>query len=115
MRTFTFVDMRSAKKRLWIEILLHLAFWAGVFYVLTSLNSSHIHRLFKAPRFTIARDQIEEKSISVYVYIILVYLAALFYGNIFFVFPKVIRYKKGIARLAICAGWFAMGFGANYL
>ena len=25
-----------------------------------------------------------------------------------------IRYKSGIARLAICAGWFTMVFGANY-
>ena len=52
--------------------------------------------------------------ISAYVYIILVFLAVLFYGNIFWVFPKVIRYKKGIVRLAICAGWFTMVFGANY-
>jgi two-component system, LytTR family, sensor kinase len=105
--------MRSAKKRRWIEILLHLIFWAGVFYVLTSLNSSHIHVLFRARPF--ARYQDQEKPISAYVYIILVYLAALFYGNIFLIFPKVIRYKKGIVRLAICAGWFTMIFGANYL
>jgi two-component system LytT family sensor kinase len=108
--------MLPANKRLWIEILLHLLFWAGVFYVLTSLNSSHIHVLIKARPFTrFARDQNEETSISAYVYIILVYLAALFYGNIFLVFPRVIRYKKGILRLAICAGWFTMVFGANYV
>ena len=105
----------AAKKRLWIEIVLHLVFWAGVFYVLTSLNSSHIHRLFRAPHVSFARDQNEETSISAYVYIILVFLAALFYGNIFLIFPKVIRYKKGILRLAICAGWFTMVFGANYV
>ena len=35
--------------------------------------------------------------ISAYVYIILVFLAVLFYGNIFWVFPKVIRNKKGIS------------------
>jgi two-component system, LytTR family, sensor kinase len=107
--------MLPAKKRLWIEILLHLLFWTGVFYVLTSLNSSHIHRLFSAPHVSFARDQNEETSISAYVYMILVYLAALFYGNIFLVFPRVIRYKKGILRLAICAGWFTMVFGANYV
>jgi hypothetical protein len=105
--------MLRTNKRLWIEVLLHLLFWAGVFYVLTSLNSSHIHVLFKARSF--ARYQDQEKPISAYVYIILVYLAALFYGNIFLIFPKVIRYKRGILRLAICAGWFTMVFGANYL
>jgi two-component system, LytTR family, sensor kinase len=87
-------------------------FWAGVFYVLTSLNSSHIHISAKARPF--ARFQDQEKPISAYVYIILVFLAALFYGNIFWVFPKVIRYKKNIVRLAVCAGWFTMVFGANY-
>ncbi|HXL73612.1 MAG TPA: histidine kinase, partial [bacterium] len=105
----------AAKKRLRIEIVLHLVFWAGVFYVLTSLNSSHIHVLFKARSFArFAGDQYEEKPVSAYVYIILVFLAALFYGNIFWVFPKVIRYKKGIVRLALGAGWLAMVFGANY-
>src|SRR5580692_213929 len=107
--------MLPAKKRLWIEILLHLLFWTGVFYVLTSLNSSHIHRLLRAPRADITRDLNEKTSILAFVYIILVYLAALFYGNIFLVFPRVIRYKKGILRLAICAGWFTMVFSANYV
>jgi len=102
----------AAKKRLWIEILLHLVFWAGIFYVLTSLNSSHIHVVFKDRTF--AGDQYVERPISAYVYIILVFLAALFYGNIFWVFPKMIRYKKGLFRLAIGAGWLAMVFGANY-
>jgi two-component system LytT family sensor kinase len=104
--------MLQAKKRIWIEILLHGVFWTGVFYVLTSLNSSHIHVWAKMPHIT--RDQYEETPISPYVYIILVFLAALFYGNVFWVFKKVIRYKSGIARLAICAGWFTMVFGANY-
>ena len=104
--------MLPAKKRLWIEISLHLVFWAGVFYVLTSLNSTHIH-VWTKTRFFV-RDQYEVNSISAYVYIILFFLAALFYGNVFWVFRKVIRNKNGIVRLAICAGWFAMVFGANY-
>ena len=104
--------MLPAKKRLWIEILLHLVFWAGVFYVLTSLNSSHIHVLARTRFFV--RDRDEEKPISAYVYIILVFLAALFYGNISWVFRKVIRYKNGMVRLAICAGWLTMVFTANY-
>jgi two-component system LytT family sensor kinase len=101
-----------AKKRLWIEILLHLVFWTGVLYVLTSLNSSHIHIYHKGPLFF--RDTYEDKPVAPYVYVILAFLATLFYGNIFWVFRKVIRYKKGIVRLAICAVWFIMIFGANY-
>jgi hypothetical protein len=60
------------------------------------------------------RDTYDEKPIAAYVYIILVFLAALFYGNIFWVFRKVIRFKNSIVRLAICAGWFIVVFGTNY-
>jgi two-component system LytT family sensor kinase len=105
--------MQPAKKRIWVEISLHLIFWAGVLYVLTSLNSSHIHIWIREPHIT--SDQERETTISPYVYIILAYLAALFYGNVFLVFPKVIRYKSGILRVAICAGWLALVFAANYL
>jgi two-component system LytT family sensor kinase len=107
---YLYVYMITLKKRDWIEIVLHLAFWAGVFYTLTSLNRSHIHTL-KTPSFT--SDQYEDP-ISSYVYLILLFLAVLFYGNIFWVFRKVIRYKNVIVRLAICAGWFTLIFGANY-
>ncbi|MBS1606767.1 MAG: sensor histidine kinase [Bacteroidetes bacterium] len=102
----------QATKRLWIETLLHLVFWAGVLYVLTSLNSSHIHIYHKGPLFF--RDTYEDKPVAPYVYVILAFLTLLFYGNIFWVFRKLIRYKKGIVRLAIGAGWFIMIFSANY-
>src|SRR5690242_3358255 len=107
--------MHSAKKRLWIEILLHLLFWAGAFYVLTSLDNSHIQIHARRPGPHIARDHVDEAGVSTYVYIILLFLVLLFYGNVFWVFRKVIRCKRGIVRLAICTGWFAMVFGVNYL
>ncbi|MCR8556385.1 sensor histidine kinase [Mucilaginibacter sp. BJC16-A38] len=104
--------MHSAKKRLRIEILLHLLFWAGVFYTLTSLNNSHIHVWAKTRH--VVSDQYSDTSISSYVYLILIFLAVLFYGNVFWVFRKAIRYKNILVRLAICAGWFLLVFGANY-
>jgi hypothetical protein len=112
--------MIREKKRLWIEIVLHLLFWAGVFYVLTSLNARNIHVMGRAsggaPRKGpgMFAEPIKENTVSLYVYIIQFFLAALFYSNIFWVFPKVIRFKKGIVRLALCAGWFTILFGANY-
>jgi len=107
--------MLAAQKRLWIEILLHLLFWAGIFYVLaSSLDNSHIQIYARRPGPHIASDHADE-AVSAYVYIILLSLALLFYGNVFWVFRKVIRYKRDAIRLAICAGWFAMVFGANYL
>jgi len=104
--------MIQAKKKRWIEIVLHLVFWAGVFYVLTSLDRSHIHVWAKSAH--IVRDQVLESAISSYIYIILIFLVALFYGNAFWVFPKVIRYKKSIARVIICLIWFTTIFGSNY-
>jgi two-component system, LytTR family, sensor kinase len=104
------------KKRLCIELVLHLLFWAGVFYVLTSLNARNIHVMGrgsgKGPG--VFAEPVKEKTVSLYVYIILIFLAALFYSNIFWVFPKVMRFKPGIVRLALCTGWFAMVIGANY-
>lgn len=102
--------MIKIRKKDWIEIVLHLAFWAGVFYILTSLSRSHIHAL-KTP--LVVSDQYKDP-ISTYVYLILIFLAVFFYGNIFWVFRKVIRYKSVIVRMAICAAWFVLVFGANY-
>jgi two-component system, LytTR family, sensor kinase len=103
--------MLSGQKKL-LEIMLHLVFWGGVFLVLTSLNSSHIHVWAKTRH--VVHDQYEDTSISSYVYVILVFLAVLFYGNIFWIFRKAIQYKNVIVRLLICAGWFLVVFGANY-
>jgi hypothetical protein len=61
------------------------------------------------------RDGYDDRPISAYVYIIFLFLAALFYGNVLWVFPKVIRNKNSVVRLIICAAWFTMLFGANYL
>jgi len=105
--------MHSSIKRI-LEVILHLLFWVGVFYVLTSLNSSHIHMRLKT-HFSVYRDQFEDQSISSYVYVILGFLVILFYGNIFWVLKKAIRYKNGLLRLAIGGGWFMVVFGANYL
>lgn len=103
--------MKTFKKKDWIEIVLHLAFWAGVFYILTSLSRPHI-RMLRIP--SVISDQ-HEDSVSLYVYLILFFLVLLFYGNVFWVFRKAIRYKNGIVRLAICAVWFISVFAGNYL
>lgn len=60
------------------------------------------------------QDRYEDHSISLYVYFILLFLALLFYGNVFWVFKKAARYKNSLARVAICLAWFALVFGANY-
>ena len=64
---------------------------------------------------TVFVDQYEKTSISPYMLFTLGLLATLFYGNIFWVFKRIIRYKNGMVRVAISAGWFILIFAANYL
>ena len=106
--------MLRAKKTLWIEVPLHLLFWAGVFYALTSLNSSHIHVLVKSPDIMWG-NQYEKREVSVYIYLTLFFLIVLFYGNVFLVLRKTARYPSNFYKLVICAAWFILIFGTNYL
>lgn len=80
--------------------------------MLTSLNNSHM--IIQHGAGIAMPDRHADTSVSSYVYVILVSLAVLFYGNIFWVFRKAIRYKSTMARLALCTGWFMVVFGANY-
>jgi hypothetical protein len=110
--------MLPVKKRLLLEIFLHLVFWTAVFYVLTSLDSSHIRVWAKAGlngKGVAMRDGYNDQPMASYVYVLLVFLAALFYGNVFWVFRKAIRNRNSILRLAACAAWLLLVFGANYL
>ena len=108
--------MLPAKKRLLIEIFLHLVFWAGVFFVLTSLDSSHIRVAVKVgPTQAMMRDGYDDKPIAAYVYVLMVFLAALFYGNVFWVFRKAIQNRNSLLRLTVCTAWLLTVSGANYL
>ena len=110
----TFVLMLAVKKKFWIEILLHLVFWAGVLYVLTSLERPHIQVGKIPPLGGVLRGEYVTQPPSAFVYIILGFLIALFYGNIFWVFRKALRHKNSVVRLAISIAWLAIVFGANY-
>lgn len=104
--------MLSAKKRYWIEIVVHLAFWVGVFYTLNSLTSSHIQ--VRVDTNGMVTERSEKQVISPFTFLTVGFLAMLFYGNIFWIFRKIIQYKNGLVRLAISVGWFMIIFAANY-
>ncbi len=105
--------MRHIKAKHIIEILVHLAFWIGVYYTLNSLTSSSIrvqvshngadterfamNTIFPPARFTV------------------IFLAMLFYGNIFLIFKKTLRYKNFTTGIVIAAGWLILTFVANYI
>ncbi len=105
--------MRRIKAKHIIEVLIHLAFWIGVYYTLDSLTSSSI-KLRVSQNDTIV-ERFAMDSIFPASRFTLAFLALLFYGNIFWIFKKVVRRKNLAAGIAAAAGWFLLVFGANYI
>jgi len=60
-------------------------------------------------------NQYEKREVSVYIYLTLFFLIVLFYGNVFLVLRKTARYPSNFYKLVICAAWFILIFGTNYL
>ncbi|WP_413670679.1 sensor histidine kinase [Mucilaginibacter sp. Mucisp86] len=105
--------MRRIKAKHIIEILIHLAFWIGVYYTLTSLTGSNVRVRITQNGKVMEKSQID--TVFPYSRITLAFLALLFYGNIFWIFKKVLRYKNVVAGIAMAAGWFLLVFMANYI
>ncbi len=105
--------MNSIKKKDWTEIVLHIAFWIGVFYTLNSLTTSSVKVLININGIITQKDVVQK--ISPYNLVTLSFLMVMFYGNIFWIFRKAIHYKKMISRLLVSFGWFILTFFANYL
>ncbi|WP_121809513.1 sensor histidine kinase [Mucilaginibacter kameinonensis] len=105
--------MRRIKAKYIIEILIHLAFWIGVYYTLNSLTSSTI-----SVRVNHNGNIMEKRAVDTifpYSRFTLVFLILLFYSNIFWVFKKALHYKSMVAGIAIALGWFILIFVANYI
>jgi hypothetical protein len=110
--------MISIKKKDWIEIVLHIAFWVGVFYTLLSLSESHVKIRISHDVAVIKKDVIIQRDVthtlSPQIFVTLGFLALLFYGNIFLLFKKALRYKNMLIRVAIPVLYFFAIFMANY-
>jgi two-component system LytT family sensor kinase len=105
--------MIRIKKRDWIEIVIHLAFWTAVFYTISSLSTSTVKWSVKVQNGKSMVGEMKE-TLSSY-YLTVVFLMILFYGNIFWIFRKVLQFKKIFSRLAVGLGWFAFIFFTNYM
>lgn len=105
--------MHRIKVKHIIEILIHLAFWVGVYYTLNSLTSSTVKIRVNHNGKIMERSEVD--TIFPYSRFTLAFLALLFYGNIFWIFNKALRYKSLFAGIAIAAGWFILVFLANYI
>ncbi|UOE49231.1 sensor histidine kinase [Mucilaginibacter sp. SMC90] len=105
--------MSRIKAKHIIEILIHLAFWIGVYYTLNSLTGSTVRVKVSQNGRVMEKSQID--TVFPYSRITLAFLALLFYGNIFWIFKKVLHYKSLVAGVAMAAGWFILIFMANYV
>jgi len=104
--------MVAIKKKDWIEVVLHLAFWVGVFYTLLSLTESHIKMRIDNNGTIMEKDI--RRTLSPHLFLTLGFLMLLFYGNIFWLFRKALRYKNVLIRLTIPVVWFIIIIAANY-
>jgi two-component system LytT family sensor kinase len=105
--------MRRITKRDWIEIVIHLAFWLGVFYIVRTIGTSFVKLRVRDNGGVMQMDAKETLSPSTW--LTLIFMITLFYGNIFGVFRKALRYPKFASRLAVGIGWFTLVVGIHYL
>ena len=110
--------MFKVKKKDWIEIVLHIAFWVGVFYTLLSLTETHVTIRLDHAEGAIKKDPVIIKDVrhalSAHLFITLGFLTLLFYGNIYLLFKKALHFKNILIRVAIPVVYFAAIFAVNY-
>ena len=103
--------MISIKKKDWIEIVLHIAFWVGVFYTLLSFTEPDIKMRFNHNGTILEKDI--RRTLSPHIFLALGFMAVLFYSNIFWLFKKTLRYKNVLIRVVLPIAWFSVIFLAN--
>jgi two-component system LytT family sensor kinase len=103
--------MISIKKKDWIEVVLHIAFWVGVFYTLLSFTQPHIRMRINQNGTILEKDI--RRTLSPHLFLTLSFMIVLFYGNIFWLFKKALRYKNVLIRVVVPIAWFSVIFLAN--
>lgn len=106
--------MFKIRKKDWIEIVLHIAFWVGVFYTLLSFTEPHIKMRINENGTIVERDI--RRALSPQIFLSLGFMAVLFYSNIFWLFKRALRYKNVLIRVILPIAWFSIIFlASNYL
>jgi two-component system, LytTR family, sensor kinase len=104
--------MIAIKKKDWIEIVLHIAFWVGVFYTMLSFTQPDIKMRINH-NGTIIQEDIRY-SLSSHIFVTFGFMVLLFYGNIFWVFKKAFLFKNILIRVVLPIVWFGIIFTANH-
>src|ERR1700749_1583188 len=103
--------MFKIKKKDWIEIVLHIVFWVGVFYTVRSFTQPDIKMRINN-NGSILEEDIRYK-LSPHIFLTLGFMVVLFYGNIFWVFKKALIFKNIFIRVILPIVWFGIIFIAN--
>lgn len=108
----TFVSMKHNKLKYFIEPVIHTLFWLGVYYTLNSLTAASFNMVsYNNGKPT---GGFSANMLFPYPGRVLAVLMVMFYGNIFWLFKKVIKYKNNVGGVAVIAGWFVLLFAINY-
>ncbi len=100
--------MKRIKKRQLAEIAIHILFWVAVFYAVNVATSSAI-----TIRISSNHAVMERKEVYTFLpaaYITLGLLGVLFYGNIYWLFKKILSFRSNFVRFVIAAVWFLLIF-----
>ncbi|HTJ12628.1 MAG TPA: sensor histidine kinase [Dinghuibacter sp.] len=105
--------MNGKRVRGLIEAVIHALFWAGVYYALKALTMYSFKILVGKSSGSLLG--IDGRTSFPHLWVVLTALMLLFYGNVLFLFPRVIRLKSRGPGVAIVAGWAMLLFGGNYI
>jgi two-component system LytT family sensor kinase len=100
--------MNKIKKRQLAEIAIHILFWIAVFYAVNVATSSAITIRISRNNAIMERKQIVRFLPATYGTLVL--LGILFYGNILWLFKKVLSFRSNFVRFVIAASWFLLIF-----
>jgi two-component system LytT family sensor kinase len=102
--------MNRIKKRQLAEIAIHILFWIAVFYAVNASTSSAITVRISSNNNDTVMERKEVHAFLPAAYITLVLLGVLFYGNILWLFKKILTFRSNFVRFAIAACWFLLIF-----
>ncbi|HWD88065.1 MAG TPA: histidine kinase [Mucilaginibacter sp.] len=103
--------MIKIKKKDWIEVVLHIAFWVGVFYTVLSFTEPHIK--MRINRNGTILDEDISHTLSPHIFLALGFMIVLFYSDIFWLLKKALRYKSVLVRVILPIAWFGIIFLAD--
>lgn len=103
--------MLTPRKKDLIEIVLHIAFWAGAFYMLLSFTQPHIKMRINH-NGSILEEDIRHQ-LSPHIFLTFGFMIVLFYGNIFWAFKNALHYKNILVRVLLPVAWFGVIFLAD--